>query len=186
MPKQPFAKRLDSIVHVLFDGNGRLAARTVGMDATAFHRLATGVTPNPRLTTLRALAHGFGLPIAYLSGEKSSEELQPRESRVAEEFWMLMQFYSSRQESLRNLIASIASEMSVPQRRKNPELIELSEFSLFPLDLSSPIATLAPLLNRENPIKEEIDLVRTLYEAETVILELALKRLKEIGVKGWE
>jgi len=184
MRRATLSDRLRLITDTVFSGNGRLAARTARLDATAYHRLEAGNTPNPRLTTLQALAEHFGLPVGYMSGERSADDLQETGPKLAEEYWLLLRYYRMLQAPSRDWIASVAAGPSSRESRKNRELLNLSELSVFPLEQQSPLSSLRALLNREKPKKEEIALVRGLFEIETQALELTVKKLKELELRG--
>jgi hypothetical protein len=180
-----FSGRLRKITEHVFGGNAAQAALSVGLSPPAFHRLLTGAVENPRLSTVASMSEAFGLPLAYLVGAQSACDAQAGHVALPEPLWLLTTFFRRRQKGSRVELSAAVERMSAQDRRKFSHFQEYSKFSLNPLEAESPLnPTLGILLNRENPKKEEIALVRSLFEIETQALELAVRRLKELGYRG--
>lgn len=48
-------------------GSGNAAARACGMPEGTFHKLRTGERIDPRWSTLRSIARGYGLPVSVIA-----------------------------------------------------------------------------------------------------------------------
>jgi hypothetical protein len=163
---QDFRDRLREVVEVVFDGNVAAAAKAARMEPSTLHRIIHSRVGDPRLATARRLAESWGVPVSWLFGDVSAADAQ-RENPLPTPLWLIQSFFDRSQQRLRDSL-----------RSTSPPNSAVADLSLFPRGRRADIAAVSSIIDTENPTSKDIDAVRRLAEAETMLLELAVQRLR--------
>ena len=171
-------ERLHQIVGIVFGRNPYRAAQTANIQPSVLHRLLNRETAEPRLGTVRRLADAYGVPLEWLLGETASDEARQR--NVPEWFWLLVAFNRRRQRPARDWLANAEAKSSESRRL----ISAYREFHLLDFPDESSLPASEDLFGGKTASHSgaALELLRMLGDAETELLALVIKRLKEMGV----
>lgn len=171
-----FARRLATVIEIVFAGNLTAAAEAGGVPAPTLHRIMDGSVASPRIGTLRKLADGLGLPLAWLLGDMSTQEAQHVGPGIPENIWLVLSYHTRRQDALRERITALEANTADGRRLKK----DFASFNFLPFTSDTPLSegldNLCIHLDPSN--KKDLALIRAWADLSTLLLEAALQKLR--------
>lgn len=175
MPPTPLRSRLLAVVNAVFGGNVNAAAKSWAVPVSTVHRILEGQVEAPRLDTLRQIAEGSGIPIAWLLGDSTTDSAQGGAPAIPEPYWLIISHHAARQRRARDRLERVSPDGPAARRLKT----EFLRLQLGPFSDDPAVPALDHLLTKLSPTSErDLDFVRQWAELSSAAIEIVFDKIK--------